>query len=443
MEWPAATLLMLGGVAALMLLGLPVALAFLGINIVGAWLFLGGEPGLQQLVRNAVASVSSFSLTPIPLFVLMGEVLSHTGLALKAIDAVDRLIRRVPGRLAVVAIVAGTIFSAISGSTIATTALLGSLMLPEMLKRGYEPGFAMGPIMGIGGVDMLIPPSALAVLLGSLAGISIAQLLVAGTLPGLIMSALFIGYIVLRAALRPALAPPDAPGAGGGADAAGFARWLPLIVHVVPLVAIFGAVVVSMTAGWATPTEAAAIGAAATIIIAAIQRSLTIAALRKALIGTAGISGIILFIILGATAFAQILSFSGVTNGIVSLIADQRLSTAAVLLGMVVILLFLGCFVDQVSMMLIALPFFMPLVDSYRIDKIWFGVIFLICMQMGLLTPPFGLLLFTMKSVAPPGITMGQVYRAAMPYVVIGLVVLALVMLVPGVATWVPRALFR
>ncbi len=442
MEWQAATLLLLGGVVALMLLGIPVALAFLGINLVGAWLFLGGEPGLMQLVRNSVASVSSFALTPIPLFVLMGEVLFHTGLALKAIDAVDRLIRRVPGRLAVVAIVAGTIFSAISGSTIATTALLGSLMLPEMLKRGYEPGFAMGPIMGIGGVDMLIPPSALAVLLGSLAGISIAQLLVAGTVPGLIMSAFFVGYIVVRAALRPDLAPPDAAGAAP-AEYAGFARWRPLLVHVLPLVLIFGAVVASMTRGWATPTESAAIGAAATIAIAALQRSLTVAALRKALIGTAGIAGIILFIILGATAFAQILSFSGVTNGIVSLIADQRLSMAAVLLGMVVILLFLGCFVDQVSMMLITLPFFMPLVESYRIDKIWFGVIFLICMQMGLLTPPFGLLLFTMKGVAPPGITIAQVYRAAMPYVVIGLVVLALVLLVPGLATWAPRALFR
>jgi tripartite ATP-independent transporter DctM subunit len=440
MDWVAATFVLLGGVGALMLLGLPVALAFLGLNLVGAALFLGGPPGLVQLARNSVAAVTNFALTPIPLFVLMGEVLFHTGVALRAITAIERIIRRVPGRLAVVAIVAGTIFSAISGSTIATTALLGSLMLPEMLKRGYEPRFAMGPIMGIGGVDMLIPPSALAVLLGSLAGISIAKLLVAGTVPGLIMSALFVGYIVLRAKLDPRLAPVDVLDDSGPA---GFARWLPLFIHVLPLVAIFGAVVLSMSAGWATPTEAAAVGAAATILVAAAQRSLGAAALQKALVGTAGISGIILFIIVGATAFAQILSFSGATNGIVAVIADQRLSMMAVLLGMVVILLVLGCFVDQVSMMLITLPFFMPLVQSYAIDPIWFGVIFLICMQLGLLTPPFGLLLFTMKSVAPPGITIGQVYRAAMPYVWIGLAVLALVIAVPGVATLVPRLLFR
>ena len=196
MNWVEGSILLFGGLVAVMGLGLPVAFAFLALNIVGAMLFLGGEPGLAQLARNAVQSVTSFSLTPIPFFVLMGEVLFHTGVALKAIDAFALLIRRVPGRLAVIAIVAGTVFSAISGSTIATTALLGSLMLPTMLARGYDPRMAMGPIMGIGGVDMLIPPSALTVLLGSLAGISISGLLIGGIVPGLILSVLFVGYII-------------------------------------------------------------------------------------------------------------------------------------------------------------------------------------------------------------------------------------------------------
>ena len=185
MGWVEGSILLFGGLVVAMGLGLPVAFAFLLLNVIGALLFLGGEPGLVQLARNAVASITSFSLTPIPFFVLMGEVLFHTGVALKAIDAFALLIRRVPGRLAVIAIVAGTVFSAISGSTIATTALLGSLMLPTMLARGYDPRMAMGPIMGIGGVDMLIPPSALTVLLGSLAGISIAGLLIGGIVPGL------------------------------------------------------------------------------------------------------------------------------------------------------------------------------------------------------------------------------------------------------------------
>src|SRR5262252_2146191 len=209
MDWTQASLLLFGGLVAVMGLGLPVAFAFLAINIVGAAFFLGGEPGLTQLARNAVQSITSFALTPIPFFLLMGEVLFHSGVALKAIDAFAVLIRRVPARLSVIAIVAGTVFSAISGSTIATTALLGSLLLPTMLARGYAPRMAMGPIMGIGGVDMLIPPSALTVLLGSLAGISIAGLLIGGIVPGLILSALYVGYIVTRATNNPELAPSD------------------------------------------------------------------------------------------------------------------------------------------------------------------------------------------------------------------------------------------
>ena len=434
MNWIEASIIMFGGLVALMSLGLSVALGFLAINIVAALMFLGGEQGLSQLARNAVQSVTSFSLTPIPFFVLMGEVLFHSGVALKAIDAFSLLIRKVPGRLSVIAIVAGTVFSAISGSTIATTALLGSLMLPTMLDRGYDKRLAMGPIMGIGGVDMLIPPSALAVLLGSLAGISISGLLIGGIVPGLILSVLFVGYIILRSTLDPSLAPEEKLEAGP----AGIARWAPFLVHVLPLVLIFGMVVGAMTAGWATPTEAAALGASGTIIAAMLYRSLTWAALMKALTGTVAVSGIILFIIIGATTFSQVLGFSGATNGIVGLVSAQGLSATVILLGMMAILLFLGCFVDQVSMMLITLPFFMPLVTQLGVDPIWFGVLFLICMQLGLLTPPFGLLLFTMKGVAPPGIAMNDVFQAALPYVWFGLLALAAVFLFPPLATWLP-----
>ena len=218
MNWVEGSILLFGGLVAVMGLGLPVAFAFLVLNVIGAILFLGGEPGLAQLARNAVQSITSFSLTPIPFFVLMGEVLFHTGVALKAIDAFALLIRRVPGRLAVIAIVAGTVFSAISGSTIATTALLGSLMLPTMLARGYDPRMAMGPIMGIGGVDMLIPPSALTVLLGSLAGISIAGLLIGGIVPGLILSVM---YRRLHHRARDHEPGAGAGRAGGGGGAAG------------------------------------------------------------------------------------------------------------------------------------------------------------------------------------------------------------------------------
>jgi tripartite ATP-independent transporter DctM subunit len=439
MGWIEGAVLLFGGLVAAMALGLPVAFAFLALNVVGAMLFLGGEPGLAQLARNAVQSITSFSLTPIPFFVLMGEVLFHTGVALKAIDAFALLIRRVPGRLSVIAIVAGTVFSAISGSTIATTALLGSLMLPTMLARGYDPRLAMGPIMGIGGVDMLIPPSALTVLLGSLAGISIAGLLIGGIVPGLLLSMMYVGYIIARAAVDPALAPQGPMEEGPR----GAARWLPFVTHVVPLVLIFGLVIGAMTGGFATPTEAAAIGAAGTIAAAALYRSLTPANLMKALTGTAAVSGTILFIIVGATTFAQVLSFSGVVNGLIALVTGLGLSVNALVIAMLLILLFLGCFVDQVSMMLITLPFFMPLMQRYGIEPIWFGVLFLICMQLGLLTPPFGLLLFTMKGVAPPTITMRQIYMASLPYIAMSVLILVLIFFFPAIATWLPAWLSR
>ena len=438
MTWWVAACVLFGALTLLFAIALPAAFAFLAINIVGAWVWLGQDAGLIQLVRNGVASIASFSLTPIPFFILMGEVLFHTGVAMKAIDAIDRLIWRVPGRLAVVAVVAGTVFSAISGSTIATTALLGSLLLPQMLARGYHPRMAMGPIMAIGGVDMLIPPSALTVLLGSLAGISISGLLIAGIVPGVLLSLMFVGWIVLRSVMEPSLAP-----AFEHVELPLSQRLKPLLLYVMPLVMIFVVVVVAMAAGWATPTEAAAIGAVATVVVAALYRALTWSNLMRALMGTAGISGIILFIIVGATTFAQILTFSGATNGLVEAIKGANLSSWVVLAAMMLILLVLGCFVDQVSMMLICLPFFMPLVSSYGFDPIWFGVLFLMCMQLGLLTPPFGMLLFTMKSVAPPGIEMQQIWRAVTPYLLMGVAGLAAVIAFPPLATWLPKVLMR
>jgi tripartite ATP-independent transporter DctM subunit len=436
MSWQLAALLMLGGSTVLLLIGMPVALSFVAINMVGAWLFLGGEVGLAQVVRNSVVSVMNFSLTPIPLFVLMGEVLFHTGLAIKVIDGVERLIRQVPGRLAVVAVVSGTVFSAISGSTIATTAMLGSLMLPVMLSRGYHPTMATGPIMAIGAVDMLIPPSALTVLLGSLSGISISKLLIGGLVPGLMLSVAFVGYIVLRARLTPALAPPTPIERHSGWE-----NWRLLVLYVSPLLGIFAVVVGAMSGGFATPTESAALGALATMGVAALYRVLSLEALMKSLKGTTAISGMILFIILGATTFSQILSFSGATDGLVSAILGRGLSTLAVVALMMLILIFLGVFIDQVSMMLITLPVFMPIVAKLGIDPIWFGVLFLICMQLGLLMPPHGLLLMTMRGVAPPEVTMMHIFQAVVPYIIMSLVLLALLIGFPAVATWLPSKL--
>lgn len=434
MNWEFAAWLLLGGSTVLLFIGMPVALTFISINIVGAWLYMGGEAGLMQLARSSVSSVAAFSLTPIPLFVLMGEILFHTGLALKVIEGIERLVTRLPGRLAVVAIVAGTVFSAISGSTIATTAMLGSLMLPVMLARGYHPTVATGPIMAIGAVDMLIPPSALTVLLGSLSGISISKLLVGGVMPGVILSICFVLWIVVRVRISPHLAPEH----DEGPRHRGWARWHLFFAYVLPTLSIFGVVVGALAAGWATPTECAAVGAFATMVLAMLYRALSREAIMKSLRGTAAISGMILFIILGATTFAQILSFSGASNGLVEIITGQGWSTSMIIVGMMLMLIFLGIFVDQVSMMMITLPIFMPIVFALNIDPVWFGVMFLICMQLGLLLPPHGLLLMTMRGVAPPEVTMAHIFVAVIPYVVMSLLLLTAVFFLPGIATWLP-----
>ena len=430
MHWATILALMFGAKIALMLIGVPVAFVFFIINIAGGILLLGGGAGLDQIVREATSSVAQFSLVPIPIFILMGEILFHSGVAMRAVDAIDKAIRRVPGRLAIVTVVAGTVFSAISGSTIATTAMLGSLLLPQMLNRGYERRTAMGPILAIGGVDILIPPSALAVLLGSLAGISISGLLIAGIVPGIVLSLLFVGYILVRCTLNPALAPKQEPLTEGQGT-----TLLPLLTHVLPLIGIFAVVVFSMTAGWATPTESSALGAVATFAVAALYRSLSWAAIKKSFLGTLAISGAVMFILVGATNFSQLLSFSGATSGLVNAVQGMGLGTSALLICMLAVLIFLGCFIDQTSIMMITLPFYMPIVRQLGIDPIWFGILYLLCMQIGLLMPPFGLLLFVLKGVAPPGITIGDIYRAAIPYVWLTVALMVLIFIFPEIVT--------
>ena len=438
MAWTDALVLLLGLLCALLMIGLPVAFAFFAVNIVGALVFLGGDAGLAQMVRNSATALTNYSLAPIPLFILMGEILLHSGVAFRAINAIEKLIARVPGRMPIVSVVGGTVFAALSGSSMANTAMLGSALLPEMLRRGYDPRIAMGPIMATGGIAMLIPPSALAVLLGSLAGMSISKLLIAGVLPALLMATLFIGYIVAVCVLDPSRAPrDDAPAARG------WARLRPFVVDVLPLSAIFFAVVGSLVAGIATPTEAAALGCIASALAAAGYRALDRRNLVLSLTETAKISVMILFIIVASITFAQILAFSGATNGLVSLVSASGLTPFQIVLAMVLVLLFLGCFVDQVSMLMITVPFFIPLAKAVDIDLLWLGVLYLLTMEISFLTPPFGLLLFVMKGVAPPGITLGTVYRAAMPFLLLELLVLGVLVLFPGFGTWLPELLVR
>jgi tripartite ATP-independent transporter DctM subunit len=434
MDWPFVLALLIGLLIALMTLGLPVALAFFGVNLIGAFLFMSGEAGLAQLVRNSVESVAKFSLTPIALFILMGEVMFHTKVAFRAIDAVDKLIARVPGRLSLVAIAGGTIFSGLSGSTMANTALLGSVLLPEMQRRGYHPTIAMGPILGTGSIAMLIPPSALAVVLGSLANIPIAELLIAGIVPGLMLACAFFVYVIARCTLNPALAPSYEL-----KPLTAWERIWPFLVYVVPLMALFLVVVGSILLGWATPNESAALGAVGAVVAAACYGSLDWRSLKRSLLETAKVTGMAMFIICASVTYSQILSFSGAIDGLLAIITKWQLGRLEIILVMMLVLLVLGCFIDQLSMMLITLPFFLPMVHTAQIDLIWYGVLILLALEISFTTPPFGLLLFVMKGVAPPEITMRQIIIAALPFIGLELLVMVLLIALPGLATWLPN----
>lgn len=433
-EWLFAISLMFGSVLFLLMIGVPVVFSFLAVNIVGALIFLGGEMGLTQMVRSMRSTAGQYSLVPIPLFVLMGEIMLQTGMAQKSIDAIDRLISKVPGRLSIVAVLGGTVFSSLSGSTLANAAVLGRTLYPQMKDRGYSSTIAIGPILAVGGIAMLIPPSGLGVLLGSLARISINDLLIAAIVPGVMMAVLFLGYIIIRCRISPEIAPPY-----DGPVLTLRERILPIFTHVVPLLGVFVVVVGSMFAGIATPTESAALGVLATLVVAAAYRALTIKAMIQSVSETLKFSGMILLIICTSGTFSQILAFSGATQEMSTVVTSAGVSTTMLVILMLGILIFLGCFMDQVSMMMLTLPIFMPIVSTLGIDPVWFGVLMLIALEISLTTPPFGLLLFLMQSVADRPLAMTTIYKAVLPFLLLEFAVLALLLFLPGTVSWLPE----
>ncbi|MEM1313964.1 MAG: TRAP transporter large permease subunit [Pseudomonadota bacterium] len=433
MAWPEALLLLLGTIVALMAVGMPVALAFLAANIAGAWVFMGGERGVVQLLNNGLGSLTTFALVPIPLFLLMGEVFFHTGLGARMFNAIDRLLGRLPGRLGYVTVLGGTGFSTLSGSSMGSTALLGSLMVPEMTKRGYKSSLSIGPILGTGGLAIIIPPSALAVLLATLARIDVGALLIAGIIPGLILAGLYIGAIALLARLDPDAAPAY------DVEPVSFGRKLGLLVRdVVPMIGLMGVIVVMMIGGVVTPSEAAAFGALGVMLLAAAFRCLTLTALLAAFKGALKVTLMAYLIVFGSATFSQLLAFSGASRGLIDWATGFDLAPVAMLLVMFGVLLILGMFMEQISMMLLTVPIFFPLAQSLGFDPIWFGLIMLLALEISFTTPPFGLLLFVMKGVSPPGTTMRQIYVAALPFIGCSLILVALLILFPGLALWLP-----
>ncbi len=433
MEWYWAAALLFGLSVGLMMLGIPVAIAFFASNLVAAWLFMGGGLGVVQVINNGFGAMTAFALVPIPMFLLMGELFFHTGLAGRCFNAADKLLGNVPARLSFVTLIGGTAFAGPAGSSMGSCALLGSLMVPEMARRGYSKYLSIGPIMGIGGLAVIIPPSALTVLLATLGRTDVGDLLIAGVIPGFVLAAMYGVLIYGWTVFDPSAAPQDP------APQVSRREKLRLIfVDVIPMVAIIVFSVLIMIVGWCTPTEAAALGALSVIVLAACYGEMTWKAFIKSLDGALRVTVMAFLIIFGSATFAQVLAFTGASSGLMNWALGFDLSKMGMLFVMIGVIFFLGCFMDQLSMMLLTAPIFFPLAKTLGFDLTWFGLIMLLALEIGYTTPPFGLLLFVMKGVAPPGTTMRDIYLAGMPFIGCVLLLIGLIIVFPPLATWLP-----
>ncbi len=432
MEWWAVLAIFIGGLILLLLSGFPIAFAFLLVDLAGILVFWGPR-GFEQVALQIAGSLSTFTLAPIPMFILMGEIMFHSGVAFQTIDVLDKWLGRLPGRLSLMAAAGGTLFSALSGSTLANTAMLGTVLLPDMKKRGYKTSMAVGPIVGVGGLAMLIPPSALAVVMASIAHISVGKILVAGVIPGLFLGFLFALYIIIRCWLNPDLAPSYKVARISWAE-----KFVAVIKYVLPLGLIIFMVLGLMLLGLATPTEAAATGVVSTVIVTMFFKRFSWRMLKKSLIGTLEIMIMVFMIIAASNTFSSILAFSGATHGLIGVIENLEVPPLLILISMQIVVFLLGMFMETISIMMICLPIFMPIVKMLGFDPIWFGVIMLINFEMGLITPPFGMLLFVMKGVAPDDVTMGEICWAAVPFILCYTLAMALIISFPALAIWLP-----
>jgi tripartite ATP-independent transporter DctM subunit len=433
MDWYWAALILFGLSIGLMMLGIPVAIAFFAANLIAAWLFMGGAPGIMQIINNGFGAMTAFPLVPIPMFLLMGELFFHTGLARRCFDAADKLLGNVPARLSFVTLIGGTAFAGPAGSSMGSCALLGSLMVPEMAKRGYSKYLSIGPIMGIGGLAVIIPPSALTVLLATLGRTDVGDLLIAGVIPGLVLALMYGILIYGWTVFDPKAAPQEPPPPVSRSE-----KLKLVCVDVIPMVAIIVFSVLIMIVGWCTPTEAAALGAVSVIALAACYGEMTWKAFLKSLDGALRVTVMAFLIIFGSATFAQVLAFTGASSGLMHWALGFDVSKHGMLLAMIGVILFLGCFMDQLSMMLLTAPIFFPLAKTLGFDLTWFGLIMLLALEIGYTTPPFGLLLFVMKGVAPPGTTMRDIYLAGMPFIACVMLLIGLIILFPPLATWLP-----
>lgn len=434
MEWWLSLIIVMLPLMCLLAFGMHVAFAFLVVDIAGLWFFSGNTDALWMVVTSAYTALANYSLLPVALFMLMGEALFHSGLANMVMDLVDSWIGHIRARLAIVSIATGTVLSTMTGVAMGDVAILGAVLCPEMVKRGYSRQLTYGSILASGTMAAIIPPSSLAVLYGSLAKVSIAGMLIGGILPGLLLAFMYVTYVLVLCHIKPHLAPvTEAP-------VMSMRKKISKSLNIVPFGFIVFMVIGVIMLGIGTPTEAAGTGALATYLVALAYRRLDFAAFKKSLAATVNIFGMVFIIFVGSVSFSQLLAFCGATAGLAEFAAGLDLGPVKMFVVLQVLIFLMAMFIDQISIMMITIPIFMPVLSVTGIDPLWFGIVYLVNIVVGGKTPPFGLMAFTLKG-AYPASRLEEIYRGVIPFICVDMVAMALMIAFPQICLFLPSLL--
>lgn len=431
------TILLFGALILFLALGLPLAFVMGGVGVVGSYL-LWGDRGLYLIATQAYASMGKFTLLAIPLFIFMAMILERAGVADDLYTLMHRWMGPLPGGLAIGTVIICTIFAAMAGISGAATVSMGIIALPAMLNRGYDKTIAMGCISGGGALGILIPPSVPMILYATLTGVSIGGLFAGGIFPGLLLAALFIVYIGVRCYFQPNLGPPLAL-----AERVSWReKFISLRAVLLPIMIII-MVLGSIYAGICTATEASALGCVGALISAVVYRKMSWTLIKEACFRTASLTALIVWILIGAYAFTAVYTGTGAHVLMEHIMMSIPGGKWAILITMMIIFFILGCILDPVGIIMICTPVFVPVITALGFDPLWFGVLFIMNMEMGYLTPPFGFNLFYMKAIVPAGITMADIYRSIVPFVIIQGIGLVIVIIFPEIAMYLPNLMTK
>jgi tripartite ATP-independent transporter DctM subunit len=416
----------------LMLVGTPIAYS-LGLLAILLGLVLIGPKILYLFATVAYGKINSFAIVAVPLFIFMAEIVLVSGSAKDAFDMMHKWVGRAPGGLAIASQVGCTLFAAVCGASTATTAVIGGMAVPEMLERGYDKRLATGSIAAGGALGVLIPPSLLLIIYGIAAETSIGQLFIAGVIPGLILAAKRVAYFLTVCTIKPSLGPPTR-GVTWGERFASLWKILPLLSVAFFM---FGA----LYTGICTPTEVAAVGAGASILIALGYRRLNWANLKEAFEKTTLTTCFIIWIIVAATSFGYVLAYAQIPQQLVAWTLSLDVSKFTILVFINLLLFVLGCIMDPAGIIMVTIPIFAPMMEALGFDLVWFGIMFVVNMELAEITPPLGLNLFVMKAVSPPEVTMNDIIIGSIPFMILDIVGVALVILFPSLALWLPSTM--